>query len=1348
VDAIDLPIRPTFDGSSIDKAISKLKELEAKGFTIPVNFVGNLEALKTDAEAVITKLRGQWMGLSSDLSAGNNKLLQELDRLGESGAAARLRKGFASVREEVLVLDNLISQLGLKGDPGAGLAKGLAAGRLADIVKSGQAAGENVSFAGYGEQAERATVAQEKFTQAEAKGVGTARQSEEALAAESGALKAKAVQFEEARAAAAKFQAAEQQMTAQAQRSTTATVGGSGSAEALQRQRSAALIAAGNSEVALQRQRSAALLTEQRRAAQEEAAEAKRQQTAREALQRQRSQALIRQAKEDERAAATGGFRGVLNTVGTASTFIATYGAIDFAVRGLKAGAEASVEFERKLATLSVIFRGTKEESRELALATVNVAAGFGQDGIAALEVAKDFARFGGTAADVLEAVRVVSMAANVAEIDLAQTSKFFQAIMAGGALQTGQLAGVLGMLNTASNTTNVTVLQLLEGLARVAPLAKQAGVGLAEMIGFETAINAKTSRPGAEAGNALKSLFARFEKPQVQGALGSVGIDVKDQSGQLKTASQLINELAVQYLKLEGAERTELVVKVAGTQQASRIAALLDGYVQSQEVAIRVSRDLTSSDRENVAVRETLSSQLGTLKTRWEQFWIAGAGAGAAGGAQGALTDIVKLFSNLLSIMTSVETSLGAVVSAAGKAVKATLGDRAGGAVTESFSRTVNPIYGFNKSFEDVKVAAKNAGVGDVFKSDAETAAEGLAAFNSQVDKLQKLGEADEAAQRLLKTISSLAKNASADERESMFRSVAAVTSPDDLKKQQALREELSALAKAGDFIGLNNRLTAIGADLGADRLKQLQLANAEFDKEIAKQTDLIAKGKAQRDIEEQRNDKAGAAKSTVGIEQAEAARQALLARKTGVLAQQFNQGEDPEIEIAKKQADKLAKILTNRPKTTQLADRDKEAEALALTNALQDKNIAQLDEIEKKYSLIVDMQRRSISAINDTVAAYGEVSKVIPSINRTDELTGDMRLIDLKDQLLQQEKAMEIPKLRALGLSEQEIAAAAANIDAQRQLLQVDRERTAEQIRFAAAVDAAKQGVRDAQATNDFTGGVGRNETEKKGNLIRGLTGPDAARDSLTGLPLNIAAAQNDFSSAKNPVDQAQALARLKEFGISLQAAENDLVRHRFQLEAEITNERRKQAEEASKNLLMAGREDQLRAALAAKFAAQRGGKGFSANEFQFFDPSTKQAIEKTNPDLLPPEFKNRLRELTDESASLRLSFVPLRDSAETAAKALAALQLPTAGVSPPGLNLPAGVDFSQVGGAIDQSGHAVQTAIEVLANSVTGHFDSFAGALSDLSSTIDARMARLERGSGTAGIGRAQGAASVLA
>lgn len=112
-------------------------------------------------------------------------------------------------------------------------------------------------------------------------------------------------------------------------------------------------------------------------------------------------------------------------------------------------------------------------------------------------------------------------------------------------------------------------------------------------------------------------------------------------------------------------------------------------------------------------------------------------------------------------------------------------------------------------------------------------------------------------------------------------------------------------------------------------------------------------------------------------------------------------------------------------------------------------------------------------------------------------------------------------------------------------------------------------------------------------------------------------------------DPRRQAEVLEysnRLSQIGL-------DLRERAYRLEAEIANEKIRQNEETSKSLMMAGREDQLRAALMAKFAGM-GGK-LTADSFQFMDEATKRSIMNFNPDLLPRELRTPLRGLEDERA-----------------------------------------------------------------------------------------------------------------
>lgn len=66
------------------------------------------------------------------------------------------------------------------------------------------------------------------------------------------------------------------------------------------------------------------------------------------------------------------------------------------------------------------------------------------------------------------------------------------------------------------SNRYNVTNKDLLEGIVRVAGVAKQSGLALRDVEGIIGAVTGATGRPGQEAGNALKFVVTRLGDPKV----------------------------------------------------------------------------------------------------------------------------------------------------------------------------------------------------------------------------------------------------------------------------------------------------------------------------------------------------------------------------------------------------------------------------------------------------------------------------------------------------------------------------------------------------------------------------------------------------------------------------------------------------------------------------------------------------------------------------------------------------------------------------------------------------------------------------------------------------------------
>jgi TP901 family phage tail tape measure protein len=160
-----------------------------------------------------------------------------------------------------------------------------------------------------------------------------------------------------------------------------------------------------------------------------------------------------------------------------------------------------------------------------------------------------------------------------------------------------------------------------------------------------------------------------------------------------------------------------------------------------------------------------------------------------------------------------------------------------------------------------------------------------------------------------------------------------------------------------------------------------------------------------------------------------------------------------------------------------------------------------------------------------------------------------------------------------------------------------------------------------------------VGSNETERLASEARG--GASLVNDAVGR---NKAALGRGESGAREAAEAQQ-------LGVNLNQVQLQLEERRYKLARDIVNERLKENEAASKNLVMSGREDQLKAALLAREGQKRGGKGFTNEEFMFFTPETKRAVQDFTPGLLPPAARGERQKLEGEASQLQQIIGPLR-------------------------------------------------------------------------------------------------------
>lgn len=309
-------------------------------------------------------------------------------------------------------------------------------------------------------------------------------------------------------------------------------------------------------------------------------------------------------------------------------------------------------EIGAQMARLDQVFDKVGGSTRELTADVLHLSAAYGRGSQETMEATIQWARVLTSRAQINEAVRVSLMAANVAELTVAEATQNLTSIMQAYGLEVGGLNTVLGELNQISNTYNVTNAAMFEGISRTVGVARAAKLPLAELMALIAAPVGTTGQTGANFGNAIKSAITALGNPALQEKLREqFKFEVTTGGGEdLKGMSEVLGELFVRYEKLNEAQQRSLVFQVAGKTQSSRLTAILDNYVRAQVLAINAQLNLNSAETENERIVAALKAQMQGLVTEWDRFVVV---QGANGPAQ-ALGQIATALRNVLALMNS----------------------------------------------------------------------------------------------------------------------------------------------------------------------------------------------------------------------------------------------------------------------------------------------------------------------------------------------------------------------------------------------------------------------------------------------------------------------------------------------------------------------------------------------------------------------------------------------------------------------------------------------------------------------------------------------------------------------
>jgi TP901 family phage tail tape measure protein len=244
----------------------------------------------------------------------------------------------------------------------------------------------------------------------------------------------------------------------------------------------------------------------------------------------------------------------------------------------LKQALEVSREYERATVELT---RATSDQVYSLDTvkkAVMDMAYAYGDTETNIMASAAAFAHAGFTMEESLTGAQAALQLTVLGSDSLFDATERLIAVMIGLRTPFDETQRIVDMLSKVATVTGTDIDRLSDSFAQSAQVGSNAGLEWEEMAAMLATVG-EVFRGGEEAASAFKITLARLADAtgSTKRALEELGIEQKDQNGQLKTAGALLKEVMEHMHGLSEAEQQRIANMVAGNRQGQRMILVLE---------------------------------------------------------------------------------------------------------------------------------------------------------------------------------------------------------------------------------------------------------------------------------------------------------------------------------------------------------------------------------------------------------------------------------------------------------------------------------------------------------------------------------------------------------------------------------------------------------------------------------------------------------------------------------------------------------------------------------------------------------------------------------------------------
>lgn len=192
----------------------------------------------------------------------------------------------------------------------------------------------------------------------------------------------------------------------------------------------------------------------------------------------------------------------------------------------------------------------------------------------------------------VLDRTNTVIKLANVTKDSAEDVSSYMTAIWENFYNGSKSLEYYADVITRLGADTAASSAEIAEGLESFASIGKTIGLSYEYATSALTTIVAKTRASASEVGNGLRTIFSRLQNlslgetledgtnlTKYTKALATVGVNIKDASGELESMDNILDDLASKWGTLDQAEKVALANTVGGVRQYTKLISLMDNW-------------------------------------------------------------------------------------------------------------------------------------------------------------------------------------------------------------------------------------------------------------------------------------------------------------------------------------------------------------------------------------------------------------------------------------------------------------------------------------------------------------------------------------------------------------------------------------------------------------------------------------------------------------------------------------------------------------------------------------------------------------------------------------------------